>query len=90
LKFPSSGGWPLECWPSPQIAHTTALVRLTILITRPSSCHVFDEASGEGRAHVLNHGYHRLAASIAVGFTQVPAVTGMRTLDEIKRAENMT
>jgi hypothetical protein len=52
--------------------------------------HVFDEASGEGHAHVLSHGYHRLAASIAVGFTQVPAVTGMRTLDEIKRAENMT
>jgi hypothetical protein len=50
--------------------------------------HVFDEASGEGRTHVLNDGYHRLAASIAVGFTQVPAVV-VRDLDEIKRAEGM-
>jgi hypothetical protein len=50
--------------------------------------HVFDEPSGEGRTHVLNDGYHRLAASIAVGFTQVPAVV-VRDLDEIKRAESM-
>jgi hypothetical protein len=50
--------------------------------------HVFDKASGDGRTRVLNHGYHRLLASIAVGFTQVPAVL-VRDLDEIKRAEGM-
>ena len=36
----------------------------------------------------LYHGRHRLAASIAVGFTLVPAVV-VRDLDEIKRAEGM-
>ena len=38
--------------------------------------------------HRLYHGRHRLAASIAVGFTLVPAVV-VRDLDEIKRAEGM-
>jgi len=51
--------------------------------------HVFEEASSEGRTHVLNDGYHRFAASIAVGFRQVRAVV-VRDLDDIKRAEGMT
>ena len=38
--------------------------------------------------HRLYHGRHRLAASIAVGFSLVPAVA-VRDLDEIKRAEGM-
>jgi ParB-like chromosome segregation protein Spo0J len=39
-------------------------------------------------SHRLYHGRHRLAASIAVGFSLVPAVV-VRGLDEIKRAEGM-
>ena len=39
-------------------------------------------------SHRLYHGRHRLAASIAVGFSLVPAVA-VRDLDEIKRAEGM-
>jgi ParB-like chromosome segregation protein Spo0J len=37
-------------------------------------------------SHRLYHGRHRLAASIAVGFSLVPAVA-VRDLDEIKREE---
>jgi ParB-like chromosome segregation protein Spo0J len=46
------------------------------------------EAISNLYSHRLYHGRHRLAASIAVGFTLVPAVV-VRDLDEIKRAENM-
>jgi hypothetical protein len=40
----------------------------------------------QGYVYALNHGRHRLAASIAVGFSLIPAVV-VRSLDEIKRAE---
>ena len=46
------------------------------------------EASREGYRYWLYHGRHRLAASIAVGFSVVPAVI-VRSLDEIKRSEGM-
>ena len=44
------------------------------------------EPSGEGRTYELYDGRHRLAASIAVGFSLVPAEI-VRDLGEIKRAE---
>jgi ParB-like chromosome segregation protein Spo0J len=44
------------------------------------------EAISYAYSHRLYHGRHRLAASIAVGFSLVPAVV-VRDLDEIKRAE---
>jgi len=46
------------------------------------------EAISDLYSHRLYHGRHRLAASIAVGFSLVPAVA-VRDLDEIKRAEGM-
>jgi hypothetical protein len=46
------------------------------------------EAISDAYSHRLNHGRHRLAASIAVGFSLVPVVV-VRDLDEIKRAEGM-
>ena len=46
------------------------------------------EAISNLYSHRLYHGRHRLAASIAVGFSLVPAVV-VRDLDEIKRAEGM-
>ena len=46
------------------------------------------EAISDLHSHRLYHGRHRLAASIAVGFSLVPAVA-VRDLDEIKRAEGM-
>ena len=46
------------------------------------------EAISDLYSHRLYHGRHRLAASIAVGFSLVPAVV-VRGLDEIKRAEGM-
>jgi hypothetical protein len=46
------------------------------------------KAEGGGCSHWLNHGRHRLAASIAVGFPRVPAVV-VRSLDEIRRAEGV-
>jgi len=46
------------------------------------------EAVSNLYGHQLYHGRHRLAASIAVGFSLVPAVI-VRDLDEIKRAEAM-
>jgi len=46
------------------------------------------EAISDLYSHRLYHGRHRLAASIAVGFSLVPAVV-VRDLDEIKRAEGM-
>ena len=46
------------------------------------------EAISDLYSHRLYHGRHRLAASIAVGFSLVPAVI-VRDLDEIKRAEAM-
>ena len=44
------------------------------------------EAISRLYSHRLYHGRHRLAASIAVGFSLIPAVV-VRDLDEIKRAE---
>jgi hypothetical protein len=44
------------------------------------------EAISNLYGHRLYHGRYRLAASIAVGFSLVPAVV-VRDLDEIKRAE---
>src|SRR5262249_56218264 len=38
--------------------------------------------------YALCHGRHRLAASIAVGFSLIPAVV-VRSLNEIKRSEGM-
>ena len=50
---------------------------------------VVDAASRKGYRYWLYHGRHRLAAaSIAVGFSVVPAVI-VRSLDEIKRSEGM-
>jgi ParB-like chromosome segregation protein Spo0J len=46
------------------------------------------EAISNLYGHRLYHGRHRLAASIAVGFSLVPAVI-VRDLDEIKSAEAM-
>jgi ParB-like chromosome segregation protein Spo0J len=46
------------------------------------------EAISNLYGHRLYHGRHRLAASVAVGFSLVPAVI-VRDLDEIKRAEAM-
>jgi ParB-like chromosome segregation protein Spo0J len=46
------------------------------------------EALSDAYGHRLYHGRHRLAASIAVGCSLVPAVV-VRDLDEIKRAEGM-
>ena len=46
------------------------------------------EAISNLYSHRLYHGCHRLAASIAVGFSLVPAVI-VRDLNEIKRAEGM-
>jgi hypothetical protein len=46
------------------------------------------EAISDAYSHRLYDGRHRLAASIAVGFSLVPAVI-VRDLDEIKRAEAM-
>jgi hypothetical protein len=46
------------------------------------------EAKGRNYRYWLYHGRHRLAASIAVGFSVVPAVI-VRSLDEIKRSEGM-
>jgi uncharacterized ParB-like nuclease family protein len=46
------------------------------------------DASRKGYRYWLYHGRHRLAASIAVGFSVVPAVI-VRSLDEIKRSEGM-
>ena len=46
------------------------------------------EAISNLYSHRLYHGCHRLATSIAVGFSLVPAVI-VRDLDEIKRAEGM-
>jgi hypothetical protein len=42
----------------------------------------------DGLSHRLYDGRHRLAASIAVGYSHVPAVV-VRDLDAIKRAEGM-
>ena len=46
------------------------------------------KASGQGYTHALYHGYHRLAASIAVGYPLVPTVI-RRHYDEIKRTEGV-
>jgi ParB-like chromosome segregation protein Spo0J len=46
------------------------------------------ETISDAYSHRLYHGRHRLAASIAVGFTLVPAVV-VRDLDDIKRDEGM-
>jgi hypothetical protein len=46
------------------------------------------EAISDLYSHRLYHGHHRLAASIAVGFSLVAAVA-VCDLDEIKRAEGM-
>lgn len=46
------------------------------------------EAFSDLYSHRLYHGRHRLAASIAVGFSLVPAVV-VRDLNEIKRDEGM-
>ena len=46
------------------------------------------ETISDAYSHRLYHGRHRLAASIAVGFTLVPAVV-VRELDDIKRDEGM-
>jgi ParB-like chromosome segregation protein Spo0J len=46
------------------------------------------ETISDAYSHRLYHGRHRLAASIAVGFSLVPAVV-VRDLDEFKRAEAM-
>jgi hypothetical protein len=46
------------------------------------------EASSEAYSHRLYHGRHRLAASIAVGFSLVSAVA-VRDLNESKRAEGV-
>ena len=46
------------------------------------------EAKRKDYRYRLYHGRHRLAASIAVGFSVVPAVI-VRSLDEIKRSEGM-
>jgi hypothetical protein len=54
----------------------------------PPPSGVFDEPSSEGRTHMLNDGYHRFAASIAVGFTQVPVIV-VRSIADIKRGEGM-
>jgi ParB-like chromosome segregation protein Spo0J len=37
---------------------------------------------------MLNDGYHRFAASIAVGFAQVPVIV-VRSIADIKRGEGM-
>ncbi|HEX9328825.1 MAG TPA: hypothetical protein VF915_20045 [Reyranella sp.] len=47
------------------------------------------EANRKGYRYWLYHGRHRLAASIAVGFSVVPGVI-VRSLDEIKRSERIT
>ena len=46
------------------------------------------KASGQGYTHALYHGYHRLAASIAVGYPLVPTVI-RRHYGEIKRTEGV-
>ena len=46
------------------------------------------EAISNLYSYRLYHGRHRLAASVAVGFSLIPAVV-VRDLDEIKRAEGM-
>jgi hypothetical protein len=46
------------------------------------------EAISDSYSHRLYHGRHRLAASIAVGFSLV-SVLAVRDLDDIKRAEGM-
>jgi hypothetical protein len=46
------------------------------------------EAISDLYSHRLYHGRHRLAASIAVGFSLIPAAV-VRDLDEIKRGEGM-
>jgi hypothetical protein len=46
------------------------------------------EAISDLYGHRLYHGRHRLAASVAVGFSLIPAVV-VRDLDEIERAEGM-
>jgi ParB-like chromosome segregation protein Spo0J len=46
------------------------------------------EEIGDASSHRLYHGRHRLAASIAVGFSLVPVVI-VRSTDEIKREEGM-
>jgi ParB-like chromosome segregation protein Spo0J len=46
------------------------------------------EAISDAYSHQLYHGRHRLAASIAVGFSLVAAVV-VRDLGEIKRAERV-
>jgi ParB-like chromosome segregation protein Spo0J len=46
------------------------------------------ETISDAYSHRLYHGRHRLAASIAVGFTLVPAVV-VRELNDIKRDEGM-
>jgi ParB-like chromosome segregation protein Spo0J len=54
----------------------------------PPPSGVFDEPGSEGRTHMLNDGYHRFAASIAVGFAQVPVIV-VRSIADIKRGEGM-
>ena len=46
------------------------------------------EAISDAYSHRLYHGRHRLAASIAVGFSLGPVVV-VRDVDEFKRAEGM-
>ena len=44
------------------------------------------KANGQGYTHTLYHGFHRLAASIAVGYPLVPTVIRGHH-DAIKRTE---
>jgi ParB-like chromosome segregation protein Spo0J len=46
------------------------------------------EAISEAYSHRLYHGRHRLAASVAVGFSLIRAIV-VRDLDEVKREESM-
>ena len=46
------------------------------------------EAISDLHRHRLYHGRHRPAASIAVGFSLIPAVV-VRSLEDIKRDEGM-
>jgi ParB-like chromosome segregation protein Spo0J len=59
------------------------------MILRPdAAAHRSRRSDSNLYGHRLYHGRHRLAASIAVGFSLVPAVI-VRDLDEIKHAEGM-
>jgi hypothetical protein len=84
LIFPTSGG-PLA-WS----ASWDRMVSVLDAISRDRALPPIEvlEAIGDACSYRLYHGRHRLAASIAVGFTLIPAVV-VRDLDDIKRDEGM-